>query len=117
ELFRANRASAAYPADLAGGNVRAGGGVRPGLPSTSVVIRQIYGGDGNSSAPWHNDFIELFNRSGAPVDVTGWSVQYASATGGTWQVSGPLAGTIPPGGYFLVQEAAGSGGGEPLPAP
>jgi phosphatidylserine/phosphatidylglycerophosphate/cardiolipin synthase-like enzyme len=51
------------------------------------------------------------------VDVTGWSVQYASATGATWQVTGPLAGTVPPGGYYLVQEAAGTGGGNPLPTP
>ena len=28
-----------------------------------------------------NDFIELYNRGAAPVDLTGWSVQYASAAG------------------------------------
>ena len=31
--------------------------------------------------PIRNDFIELFNRGTAPVDVTGWSVQYTSASG------------------------------------
>ena len=37
-----------------------------------------------SGATYRNDFIELFNRGTNPVNVTGWSVQYASASG-TWQ--------------------------------
>ncbi|MFL5732502.1 MAG: lamin tail domain-containing protein [Chloroflexia bacterium] len=92
----------------------------PGVPrvpnSTSLVLSQVYGGGGNTGAPWHNDFIEVFNPTAAAVDVTGWSVQYASATGTTWQLTN-LNGTIPPGGYYLVQEAAGTGGGNPLPTP
>ena len=51
--------------------------------STTIVISQVYGGGGNSGAPWTNDYIELFNRGTSPVDVTGWSVQYASAAGTT----------------------------------
>jgi uncharacterized protein len=82
-----------------------------------VVISQVYGGGGNSGATLTNDFIEIFNRSTAPVDLTGWSVQFIAATGtGTWQVT-PLAGTIAPGQYYLVQEAAGAGGTAGLPAP
>ena len=46
-----------------------------------VVISQVYGGGGNSGAPFHNDYIELFNRSNASVSIDGWSVQYASSTG------------------------------------
>ena len=52
--------------------------------STTVVISQVYGGGGNSGAPWHNDYIELFNLGGSAVDLTGWTVQYASAAGTTW---------------------------------
>ena len=37
-----------------------------------------------------------------PVDLTGWTVEYASSTGTTWQKT-PLAGTIAPGQYYLVQ--------------
>jgi hypothetical protein len=44
-----------------------------------VVITEVYGGGGNSGAPYTNDFIELTNNSSSPVDVTGWSIQYASA--------------------------------------
>ncbi|GAA0956303.1 endonuclease/exonuclease/phosphatase family protein [Virgisporangium aurantiacum] len=84
--------------------------------SPDVVISQVYGGGGNSGATYTNDFIELHNRSGSPVDVTGWSVQYASAAGTTWQVT-VLSGTIAPNSFFLVQEGAGAGGTTPLPTP
>lgn len=84
--------------------------------STTVVISQVYGGGGNSGATYTNDFIELFNRGTIAINVTGWSVQYASATGTSWAKTN-LTGTIPPGGYYLVQEAAGTGGTVALPAP
>jgi predicted extracellular nuclease len=82
----------------------------------SVVISQVYGGGGNSGAFYTNDFVELFNRGGAPATLDGWSVQYASATGSTWQVT-PVSGTLQPGQYYLIQMAAGAGGIEPLPQP
>ena len=81
-----------------------------------VVISQVYGGGGNAGATLTNDFIELHNNSDASVSVDGWSVQYGSATGTSQQVT-RLAGTIPAGGYFLVQEAVGMGGTVPLPTP
>jgi predicted extracellular nuclease len=81
-----------------------------------VVISQVYGGGGNSGATYKNDYIELFNRSAAPVDLSTWSVQYAATTGSNWSVT-KLAGTIQPGQYFLVQEAAGTGGSVNLPQP
>ena len=54
--------------------------------ASDVVISQVYGGGGNSGATLKNDFIELFNLGGAAVNVTGWSVQYGSATGTTWSM-------------------------------
>jgi len=84
--------------------------------STSMVLSQVYGGGGNSGATYTNDFIEVHNLSLVSVDVTGWSVQYASSTGSTWQVTA-ISGVIPAGGYYLVQEAQGSGGTTPLPTP
>src|SRR4029450_12353334 len=46
-------------------------------PPSDVVISQIYGGGGNSNATYHNDYVELYNRGGSAVDLTGWSLQYA----------------------------------------
>lgn len=84
--------------------------------SPNVLISQVYGGGGNSGATLKNDFIELFNRGNTSVSLTGWSVQYASSAGTTWQVTA-LSGSIAPGQYFLVQEGAGAGGTTALPAP
>lgn len=84
--------------------------------STNVVISQVYGGGGNAGATYKNDFIELFNRGTATVVVTGWSVQYASAAGTSWAPT-TLTGSIAPGQYYLVREAAGTGGTVDLPTP
>ena len=86
------------------------------LAAGNVVVSQVYGGGGNTGSVFRNDFIELFNRSSAAVNVTGWSVQYASATGTTWQKT-TLSGTIQPGQYYLVQQALGAGGTTNLPTP
>jgi uncharacterized protein (TIGR03437 family) len=88
----------------------------------AVVISQIYGGGGNAGANYRNDFVEIFNRGDAAVDVSGWSVQYSSASGTTWQATNLPAVVISPGQRLLVQEAAGAGCagaacGETLPAP
>ena len=80
-----------------------------------VVVSQVYGGGGNVGAPLNKDFIELHNRGSAPVDITGWSVQYAAATSASWSKTA-LTGTIPAGGYFLVQAAGGAVGAN-LPTP
>jgi endonuclease G len=87
----------------------------PVLPG-QLVISQVYGGGGNSGATLKNDFVELFNRSSMPIDVTGWTVQYSSAAGSSWQRT-ILSGFIPSGSYYLVQEGAGAGGTVDLPAP
>jgi predicted extracellular nuclease len=84
--------------------------------SPDIVVSQVYGGGGNSGATLKNDFIELYNRGSAPVSVDGWSVQYAAAGGTSWQTT-PLAGTVRPGRYYLVREAAGAGGTQDLPEP
>ena len=84
--------------------------------SPDIVISQVYGGGGNAGATLKNDFIELYNRGTEPVPVTGWSVQYAAAGGTSWQRT-PLTGQIRPGRYYLVQEAAGTGGTQDLPTP
>jgi len=83
----------------------------------SLVISQVYGGGGNSGATLKNDFIELFNAGSTAVNVSGWSVQYASSTGTTWQVTALTNVSIQPGQYYLVQQAQGAGGTVNLPAP
>src|SRR5262245_42019701 len=77
--------------------------------SPNVVISQVYGGGGNSGAPLANDFVELFNRGNTTVSLSGWSVQYTSATGtgnfgSASNLITPLSGSIAPGQRVLIQE-------------
>jgi predicted extracellular nuclease len=79
-----------------------------------VTISQIYGGGGNSGAPYTHDFVELRNVGSSPVDMSGLSVQYASATGTGAFNPTALTGTLEPGAFHLVRLAGGATG-EPLP--
>lgn len=82
-----------------------------------VVISQVYGGGGNSGAPFTNDFIELFNRGTVAQDLTGWSVQYTSSAGTNWSVTNLPNVTLAPGKYYLIQQAAGTTPSTALPTP
>jgi len=90
-----------------------------GTPAPShekIVINQVFGGGGNSGAPFRNDFIEIFNAGDTSVSLAGWSIQYASATATTWSTT-PLTSTVlSPGQYYLVQQAGGNNGAA-LPTP
>ncbi|HSX65868.1 MAG TPA: lamin tail domain-containing protein, partial [Pseudoxanthomonas sp.] len=88
----------------------------PGHALAQVVISQVYGGGGNSGATWRSDFVELHNNGTSAVNLDGWSLQYASAAGSSWQVTA-LSGSIGPGGYYLVKQADGAGGSVNLPTP
>lgn len=87
--------------------------------NSNVVISQVYGGGGNSGAELKNDFIELYNPTDEAIDLTGWKVRYASASGtfSDTDFFTSLTGTIPAKGYYLIQQAAGGGGTKDLPSP
>lgn len=85
------------------------------MPS-SVVISQVFGGGGTGPSTFQCDFIELFNRSCDPVDISGWSVQAAEGNGVSWEKTDLPSVVIPPGGYLLIQGDCGQNG-VPLPTP
>ncbi|WP_236120454.1 ExeM/NucH family extracellular endonuclease [Cellulomonas palmilytica] len=72
-----------------------------------LLVNEVYGGGGNSGAPFDRDFVELYNPGDDDIDLTAYSVQYASVTGSTWQVT-RLSGTVRAGGTFVVGQAFGS---------
>jgi MYXO-CTERM domain-containing protein len=91
-----------------------------------LVISQVFGGGGNSGATYNRDFVELFNRTTAPLSLQGLSLQYASKAGifGSLPADGgpssnifalPNA-TVAPGAYFLVGLDSNSTTGASLPA-
>ncbi|OQY84890.1 MAG: hypothetical protein B6D41_15005, partial [Chloroflexi bacterium UTCFX4] len=88
--------------------------------SITLVISQIYGGAGCGTAgcsTYKNDFIELFNLGSSPISLNGWSVQYASAAGTTWQMTPLTNVSLNAGQYYLVQEAGNANGVNSLPTP
>ena len=84
--------------------------------SPVVVVSQVYAGGGNAGATYANDFVELFNPGPASVDLSGWTIQYASAASSSWSATA-LAGSIAPGRSYLVQLASTAAVGAALPAP
>lgn len=85
-----------------------------GVASAQVRISQVYGGGGNGgsagNAIYLADFVEIYNP-GAPVDISGWSVQITSSAGtfsAANTVAIPAATTIGTGQYLLVRLANGT---------
>ena len=89
------------------------------MVSPNIVISQVFGGGGVASAsPFRNDFIEIFNRSTAPVNLSGWSVQFSYSGSASWLTTALPNVTLQPGQYYLIQQAASANGsGAILPTP
>src|SRR5688572_23296497 len=87
--------------------------------ANAVRISQVYGGGGSASAAYVNDYVEIFNNSSVAVDISGWTIEYGSATG-NWGSSAlniftfPQGTFIQPCKYILVAQSSGTGG-VPLP--
>lgn len=77
--------------------------------SAGLMISQVYAAGGNSGAIWRNDFVELHNPGNVAVSVAGHTIQYASEAG-NFALAATLSGTIPAGGYYLVQLGGGANG-------
>ena len=50
------------------------------------------------------------------MDLSAWSVQYASAVGTSWVNKTNLTGSIAAKSFYLVKEAGSTSNGVPLPA-
>jgi hypothetical protein len=87
------------------------------LSSRPVVISQVYGGGGSVSSLYIQDYVELHNLSSDTQVLSGWSLQYASATGSAWVVKALGSIVLQPGGYWLVAMSAMGPAGMSLPPP
>ena len=92
--------------------------VADGACASGLVISQVFGGGGLGGANGYRfDFIELHNGGATPVDLSGFALQSSAlALTGAWNPQALPARTIPPGGYFLIQES-GTTTGIDLPTP
>ncbi|MEO5988807.1 MAG: lamin tail domain-containing protein [Candidatus Eisenbacteria bacterium] len=80
----------------------------PSFAANTVRISQVYGGGGGTTASTFNqDYVEIFNNSGAAVNIGGWTIEYGSPTG-NWGSSAANIYTFPantliqPCRYILV---------------
>ncbi|MCU0404347.1 MAG: lamin tail domain-containing protein, partial [Chitinophagaceae bacterium] len=85
--------------------------------NSGLVISQIYG-NGSTTGAFRYDYVEIFNRSTETINLSGKSLQYASATGtGNFGANAitALTGNLAPGQYYLVR-LAGAASGTDVPA-
>ena len=52
----------------------------PQEETTNLIIEQVYGGGGKGETPISNSFIELYNPSGADIDLSAYSLKYGDKT-------------------------------------
>ena len=88
--------------------------------STTIVISQVYGGGGGSTGTYLHDYVELHNVSGTTQSLTGFSLQYGSATGNFGSTASnvyafPAGTSMAPGSYLLIQCSAAGSAGAALP--
>ncbi|MBC7879209.1 MAG: DUF11 domain-containing protein [Anaerolineales bacterium] len=63
----------------------------------SIIINEVaWAGTGSSATLANDEWIELYNPSNAAINITGWTLISAS-------LNITLSGTIPAGGYFLLE--------------
>ena len=85
-----------------------------GSADAALYINQIYGGGGATTAAplYSNDWVQLYNSGATDINLSGYSLQYASATSTTTYSSSNthnLSGTVGANSYFLIQEGRGTG--------
>src|SRR5690348_14664822 len=83
---------------------------------TDLVINEVYGGGGNSGAPYTADFVELYNPTSASIPLGNYNIGYWS-TGGTSGGQAHLSGSVPANDTYLIAGASGGANGSPLPTP
>lgn len=79
--------------------------------NAQLKILEIYGGGGSTATSplpaYKNDYVVLKNLGASAVNLTGYTIQYGSATSGvppaTWSSKGNLSGSIPAGDCFLIK--------------
>lgn len=82
----------------------------------AIVINEVYGGGGDTGAPFNQDFVELFNNGAAAVDVSGFSLYYRVDDSPLFVIGTLPGGTaIQPGSHFLVSTGPVGATGAALP--
>ena len=76
---------------------------------SNVVINEVYGGGGNKGAEFDSDFVELYNPTDQPIDVTGWKIEQRAVNNNVGNTH-TLTGVVPAKSTFLITSTPGSNG-------
>ena len=76
----------------------------------AIQISRVYVSGGNDATGYKNDFVELHNRTNAPISLAGYGLHVLSNAGATWHVTDLSALTIAANGFVLVRYAGGATG-------
>ncbi len=69
-----------------------------------LVITEAYLNGGSAGATYSHKFVELYNPTSSPIDLTGKSVQYRSGAGtGNASSAVPLTGTVAAHDYYVLR--------------
>ena len=102
--------SASFIVALAAGTVSVVAPTASAAPDGSnVVINEVYGGGGNKGAKFDKDFVELYNPTDQPIDVTGWKIEQRSTSDNVGNTH-TLSGVVPAKSTFLITSTPGSNG-------
>lgn len=71
----------------------------PETNSAEILIVELLTGTSDSAS---HEFVELFNVTDEPIELTDWQLQYKSADGADWLTKSNLNGEIQPRGRYLV---------------
>ena len=81
-----------------------------------LVITEAYLNGGSAGATYINKYVEIYNPTSSPIDLTGKSVQYRSPTGtGNASTAVALSGTVGAKDYYVVQGGSNGAVGAPVP--
>lgn len=70
-----------------------------GTVSSPILIVRIQVGTASSAS---EEYVELYNRTDAPVNISNWQLQYKSATGSSWTAKVTLHGTLYAHKHYLI---------------
>ena len=92
----------------------------------NIRISQVYTRAGEAGATFQNDFVELFNRGNAAVDVSGWSLNISNFAGVPPNIqisatnikffSSPSL-IMSPGSHLLIKFGGSGPNGQPISTP
>ncbi|HQC74616.1 MAG TPA: InlB B-repeat-containing protein, partial [Bacilli bacterium] len=90
-------------------------GIQTPATNSGLMIWEVYGAGGNTGAYYDRDYVVLYNGASSAINLTGYTIQYASSDKLNYNVKCELEGTIAAGSYFVVAESTKGSNGTHLP--